>query len=396
MPWSRAPERRPASDPGVVLVSHSRDLAGAELCLVRLAQGMALRGIAPLVVVPAEGPLSAELRASGVEVAVLELAWWTAVAPESRVATLGRLRQVTSSALALRRLVRARGAKVVGTISSVIPGGALAARLAGARHVWHVRELYPTALLTPVIGLERMLGLIERLSAAVVVPTRRVAALFAGSAKVSVIPEGIDRRYFDEPRRAAGDAREAIGIARDRPAILVAGTVEPAKGQLHAVHVLAALGRRGIEAQLVLCGNTPNADYRREIERSAADLGVAARVHLLGFQRDLVPLYDAASALLVASRRESFGLTIAEAMARGVPVVATRSGGPEELVADRESGFLVPVGDEGAMADRLHTVLVDPARAERLGRAGRERAVEYHPDANLTRTLSAYGLSQEP
>jgi glycosyltransferase involved in cell wall biosynthesis len=384
--------RRGSRRTTVALVSHSQDLGGAELCLLRFARGLQQRGVAPLVILPSpRGPLADELEDAGIDMAKVDNAWWATEKRESPKDVVRRLADVASCTRATYRVLRENQVEVVGTASSVIPEGALAARLAGARHVWHVRELYPTDVLHPMLGVGPTLGIIQRLSSAVLVPSRRVGNLFGASAKVQVVPEGIDRRYFDEPRQDVASVRAEHRIASG-PIVMVAGTIEPAKGQLDAVRVLAGLAARGVVASLLLCGRAPHQAFNRELAETAAALGVAERLHLLGFHKNPIRFYDAADVLLVASQRESFGLTIVEAMARGVPVVATRCGGPEELVLDGITGCLVGTGDVEAMTDRIRAILGDRALAERLGARGRGEAGRYHPDANLAQTLAGYGL----
>ena len=94
---------------------------------------------------------------------------------------------------------------------------------------------------------------------------------------------------------------------------------------------------------------------------------------------------------VLPSLEEAFGLPLAEAMASGLPTVATRVGGMPELVVDGETGLLVPPDDAGALADALVRLLEDPALASRLGAGGRARAVErFSWDAVAERALSLY------
>jgi hypothetical protein len=385
--------RGPAPRHAVALVSHSRDLAGAELCLLRLAEGLRANGESPVVLVPGAGPLSSALRKADVEVALLSRnAWWTISRGTPPKVALSMLLDIPRSTYETYRVLRECGARVVGTASSVVPNGAFAAKLAGIPHVWHVRELYPSEILKPALGVGPTLRAIERLSRAVVAPSARVGALFDGSPRLEVSPEGIDRRFFDAPRATREAARREVGLAGGGALVLVAGTLESSKNQLDAVRVLARLRARGHDVRLLCCGNEPDAAYRAQVRDEAQQLGVAAHVTLRGFQPDLRPYFDAADLVLVPSRRDAFGLTVVEAMARGVPVIATRCGGPEELVDDGVTGFLVPIDDVDAMAARAAELLADPARARALGDAGRARAHRYHPDENLRRALATYGV----
>ena len=117
--------------------------------------------------------------------------------------------------------------------------------------------------------------------------------------------------------------------------------------------------------------------HARDLERLAGELGLGDRVRFAGWRygpADMPDVFRALSVLALPSKEpEPFGLVLLEAMACGVPVVATDHGGPSEICVAGETGLLVPPGDSGALAEALSSLLRDPARAEALGRAGRER-----------------------
>ena len=384
----------------VALVSHSAGIAGAEHCMLRLAQGLDAAHLRPIVVVPSTilnpsrpGPLTEELRKADIEFVTVFNPWWCANPALPTAVRWAFLPLSLHAAWKLRRLLHDTGVEVVGTMSSVVPGGAIAALLAGVRHVWHVREPYPMSTLRPTLGMAATLKLVGLLSSAVVVPSRNVAALFPAAGKVQVVPEGIDARFFDAPKPSRAEACRALGIPSGSRVLAVVGTVDPRKDPIGAIRVLARLVGRGVEACLVLCGSCSLPDYEQQVRDEAKALSVSDRVRFTGFLRDVVPVYDAADVLLVTSVRESFGLTIVEAMARGVPVVATRCGGPEELIADGETGFLVGVGDTEAMADRIAVLLDNGSVNASMIERARAFAARFHPAENLEKTLSSYGLS---
>lgn len=105
----------------------------------------------------------------------------------------------------------------------------------------------------------------------------------------------------------------------------------------------------------------------------AHDLGIWKRVHFAGRQEDLQPWYQAASLMVHAAQRESFGLVLAEAMACALPVVACAAAGPSEIIADGETGQLVPIDDEAGFWAAIEHYLRDPALARAHGMAGCER-----------------------
>jgi glycosyltransferase involved in cell wall biosynthesis len=102
---------------------------------------------------------------------------------------------------------------------------------------------------------------------------------------------------------------------------------------------------------------------------------LADRVRFVGVVDEVAPLLAAADLLLLPSETESFGLVALEAMASGVPVVASRVGGLPEVVEHGVTGYLAPVGDVEAMAELSLRILSDCAERKRFGEAGRERAV---------------------
>ena len=105
----------------------------------------------------------------------------------------------------------------------------------------------------------------------------------------------------------------------------------------------------------------------------ARDLGIADRVHFAGRQEDLLPWYQSACLMVHAAKRESFGLVLAEAMGCALPVVATASAGPSEIIADGETGRLIACDDEEGFTAAIEHYLADPALARSHGLAGRER-----------------------
>jgi glycosyltransferase involved in cell wall biosynthesis len=184
----------------------------------------------------------------------------------------------------------------------------------------------------------------------------RDAGLAAGVGRPEqyrVIPNGVDVARFDLPRAAVPGR------------VLFLGRLARQKRPDVALHALA----RVPGAELRLAGDGPE---RGDLERLAGELGVSERVRFLGYRDDVPALLAEASCLLVTSDYEGASLVIPEAMAAGVPVVATRAGGVEEVLDG--GGVVVARGDVDAVAHALTQVLSDGELAARLGDAGRARA----------------------
>ena len=197
------------------------------------------------------------------------------------------------------------------------------------------------------------------------------------SVQIDVVPNFVDAERF-RPRAPA---------RRDVPVLVHVSNFRPVKRVGDVLAVFAAI-RAERPARLRLVGDGPD---RAGLAAQAAALGLAAEVEFLGEQIDLPSVLCDADLFLLPSETESFGLVALEAMACGLPVVASAVGGLPEVIADGQTGVLCPMGDVGAMAAATRRLLDDaPARA-RLGGAGRRRAqTQFRLDPAVDRYVDIY------
>ena len=169
---------------------------------------------------------------------------------------------------------------------------------------------------------------------------------------------------------------------RERRLVYV-GNFIPGKGQDHAIAAFERVAPRFPDVRLCFAGGDMGLDknraFRAELEQRARRGPAAAQIEFSGPTDDLASIYNSAYGALNFSASESFSLTCQDASAFGLPIVATSSGGPQEIVDDAVTGFLVPVGDVDAMADRIGRLLADPKLATDMGRRGRELVAERFP-----------------
>jgi sugar transferase (PEP-CTERM/EpsH1 system associated) len=199
--------------------------------------------------------------------------------------------------------------------------------------------------------------------------------------KVLTIPNGVDTGRFAPHGRAA--ARRALGVPDGGVVIGSVGRLDPVKDHAGLLDAFARLARTRPETMLVLVGDGP---CRPALETKARDLGLGPRVRLVGERNDVAPLLPAMDVYVLPSIAEGISNTILEAMAAGLPVVATRTGGNPELVSDGVTGSLVPVRDVWALARTLEAYVVDRALREARGTAGRRRVHEQFSLDRMRRT----------
>jgi sugar transferase (PEP-CTERM/EpsH1 system associated) len=203
------------------------------------------------------------------------------------------------------------------------------------------------------------------------------------AAKVTVIHNGVDLERFDEGDRHA--ARRALGLSEAQTAIGTVGRLDPVKDQLGLLDAFARLAAVSADAVLVIAGDGP---CRAALERRRSEPDLSGRVLLLGDRPDVPVLLRALDVFALPSIAEGISNTILEAMASGLPVVATATGGNPEVVEAGVTGLLVPVGDRSALAAALGRYVADRHLAAVHGKAGRQRAVEHF---SVTRMAERYG-----
>jgi glycosyltransferase involved in cell wall biosynthesis len=166
-----------------------------------------------------------------------------------------------------------------------------------------------------------------------------------------------------------------LGASAEANLVLM-GNYDPRKGHREAIQAFQKIADKHPSARLLLYGSDMGLAGQRAnllaLEKTARDGPDGNRVEFCDFVADPAEALSHARAALSFSHSESFSLACQEASAHGIPVIATRSGGPEEIVEDGVTGFLVDVGDVDAMSQRMDALLSDPGLARKLGLAGAE------------------------
>jgi glycosyltransferase involved in cell wall biosynthesis len=375
-----APARR-----NILYVQSSSEIGGSDVCLLRLVAGLDRTRFRAFVVLPKEGPLSGALRAAGatvvVEPAMHRLSTRLGAAHYVRY-VLGYPRAVWR----LTRLIRREAVDLVHTNTLHALHGFAAAWLTRRPHVWHVREIVLQSRLMRRLEL----FLARRFADRIVAMSGAIAAMFAPAPRqLSVLHDGIDLHAFC-PRTAAVPAaaraassppapggpqvRRELGLADDDVVAGVVCRLDHWKG----VDVFLRAAARVPHAKFVVAGGPVEGreEFAASLHALARDLGVDVRFTGWRYRPERIAELHAALDVLVLPSvwPEPFGLVLLEAMASGKPVIATRHGGPVEIVAEGETGLLVTPGSVEELAAAMTTLLRDAALRERMGSAARARA----------------------
>jgi len=267
--------------------------------------------------------------------------------------------------------------------------GALAGRLAGTRVVLaHVHGLNRSknARRKLINGLvfrwvSRVLAVGEGVRQDVIRCNRAVKP-----EQVICLNNSIDCRRFASVTASREEVRRRLDLRPEAFAFVAVGRLAPTKGLTYLIRAFAAARAKQATCELVLVGEGRS---RRELEELAASLGVGNSVHFLGYRQDVELVLRGMDAFVMASVAEGMPGALLEAMASGLPCIATAVGAIPEVLENGRLGVLVPAEDVDALAGAMLKVCCDAGAFAESAALGREKVVQAYDHASLTRALDA-------
>ena len=365
------------SHPRIALYQpYPHSLAGLQTVVTQLAETLPAQGYEPLIISPEEGAFTEAVRARQLACLVCDpgTEWhvygrggksWSYLLSPKRLFALVRywfkLRgELRRNQIALLHCNDYRGVMLA----------APAARLAGIPVLWHMHgfvsswpaNLVAAALVQWTVPVSH--GMLDYLK----FPRRLLG-------RHEVIHNGVAAVSGDGPSLSR-EPEAAVPVA-EFPIVLAVGTLHPRKGYETLLRAFKRVSARMPQAECWIAGGEfGDGSHGRQLRELAASLGLAERVLFLGHSAEVEHLMERCAVLAVPSRVEVFGLVALEAMRAGKPVVACRTGGLPEIITHRETGVLVAPDDAVQMALALMEIIGNPRLAEKMGRAGRQRAQE--------------------
>lgn len=327
---------------------------GVERHVLGILNGLRVNGLSPLLVLFHDGELAAQAREQGINPVIL---------PNRNRALLATSRQ-------LAQILRQ------GKVDVVHVHGYKATVFCTLARRWHPFAMVKTEHGLPepkAAGLVRTLRnrlyysldyLATRVSGATVCYVTRDLRTYYAKAhaglRALVIPNGVsamDRQRFPRPAE----------MRRAWFNLVAVGRLDVVKGHHLAIEALAA-GNLSPDVHLHILGSGPR---QAELEALAGSLGIAERVHMAGFRRNVYDYIANCDVLLMPSLHEGLPYTLLEAMALGIPVIASRVGGLAEVIQDQVTGLLIAPGDAAALGNAIQRLGAEPPLRARLGEQGR-------------------------
>src|SRR5918992_1346531 len=383
-----------------MLVTADLGIGGAQESTRALSKYLPRTGCPTVVCTFGDGPLRREIEQRGVPVELLPGRRHSVLAlPLFIIEMLRRRRD-------LREIVAKHGADVVETQSL----GALAflvmtLRVGGNVQVWWRiqnqefmlrREHLPRFkfLLAPKRAAHRLLYRIgARIVDGIIAVSDDTARSFCETVgdvedKISVVLNAVDLELYPAAiDRAVVRAR--LGFAPGNHLMTMVGTFKRQKGHRYLVESVASVIPRFPDLRIVLVGD---GELAGEIKAQARGAGLGDTVYFLGTRRDVPELLAASDSFVLPSLWEGMSVALVEAMATGLPVIATAVSGTNQVMVDGVTGWLVPPGDPDALAEAITQLLSDPARAASMAAAGRKRvATSFNARSQAEQLASLFG-----
>jgi glycosyltransferase involved in cell wall biosynthesis len=349
-----------------LFVDHTAQLGGAELSLLDLAA----RTPNCRVALFEDGPFVKRLRDEGVDTVVADASALRAVRRNtSLLSGVAAFRGIWQSARAVARLGADCDVLYANSQKGWV-GTALASKFCGKPAVWHLRDMLTRQHFSRT-NIRVVVGLANRFASSVIANSKATKQAFidAGGRPdlVRVIYNGIHPGDFSE--------QHSHGEKPDGHTVACVGRLCQWKGQHVFVDAIAQTsGVRGLVIGEALFGED---DYAEQLREQADRLGITDRIEFMGFRKDVPELLAGCDILAhTAIAPEPFGRVIVEGMFAGAAVIATRGGGPSEIIDHGETGLLIPPGDPAALAATIKHLIHDADDAQRLVAAAAKAASE--------------------
>ena len=352
-----------------------QERGGAEEALLQYVSYRAGQGVRPRIVLLESGTLAQALTARGAIVSEIPA---------------GRLRNAWRWMLTVSRIVRiARRERHDLILAWMVKGhayGGVAGLITGIPRVYYQFGLPDLSPVDRVCRLVPATGAVGCSNFA----TREQQAKVRHPVLSVLLAADIGR--FEKVRHlSAAQLKRQLGFDPDQPLVGIVGRLQRWKGMHVFAEAMARVirGRPGCQGVIVGGPHDLEPDYAKWLQERVRALGLQNKLALVGKQTNVPEWMQAMDIFVHASDREPFGIVVVEAMSLGKPVIATKPGGPEEIIEDQKNGILVPFGDADALGDAIITCLSQPAFAARIGFEARQRALSFTPEVFGSRLVES-------
>jgi glycosyltransferase involved in cell wall biosynthesis len=358
----------------ILFLHSSSDLYGASKILLAINELCAKKGHEITVVLSEDGPLAPKLKALGATIVITDLG----ILRRQYLNPAGMLNRLVANFKAYTTLTELCKSKQIDLIYSnttgVIVGVFVAAKL-GIRHLWHIHEIIEKPILLFRL-LSRLINTKNNQAIAVSEAVKKHWTKYVHPNKIDVLYNGVDYWLFEN---TASDLRQTLRLQPDTILIGMMGRVHFWKGQDYFVHIAGEIFKSHKNVHFLIVGDAfAGYEYLHDNINNLIDANhLQGKVTQLPYRSDITNIYGALDIFILPSLLpDPAPAVVTEAMAAGLPVVATQQGGAVEMIENNVSGLLIPINDAAAAAKIMEPLLMSETYRKNMGMQAKKRMQE--------------------
>ncbi|MCP5346815.1 MAG: glycosyltransferase family 4 protein [Gammaproteobacteria bacterium] len=364
----------------VLFVSHTPNLTGgADFCLKEILENIDREKVSPHVVLPkntatAKSGFVNFLSEHEIPFSLSEIIHWIDYSSYGKVSRrrliLRFFRTLPARIVSFVKIVNQNKIDLIYTNTVTVVEGALAAKITGKPHIWHIHEaISGNNDLLPIFPEKWHRRVIDCLSNKKIFPSSYLAfqvyQFYKGSEKSIIVPNGVDISRFKPDKTARSWLSKLIEIADSTNRIVSVGNLTESKRMDDYIRAVALSESARGKCVFIIIGSGKS-QKRDSLIALSKQLGVFDKVKIISWSGQIEKIIAGSDVLVITSGQETFGRTAIEAMACGVPVVSTDCGGPGEIIDHGETGLLTPVGSPEQTAAAIDRLMLDPDYADSI------------------------------
>lgn len=360
----------------ILYIAHSSSVYGTGKVLIDLLKYLDKTKFKPTVVLPDSGPGMEVFSSMKINTIILPInPYWM---PTSGY-YYNFLKAFKKRVDALVKVIEEENIELVHSQTPYLLDGAIAAKIMGIPQISHVHYLFDKFPEPPVLKYLRLSKasygkMIDELSDAVVVVSNAAKlslAPFVAENKISVIYNGIEIDKFTE--RKNNDLRNELGLSDEDLLICTIGRISKEKGLEDIVNAANIIVQKRNHIKFLIIGNEQDKHYANRIKTMVSSQNLNHSFLFLGFRKDIPKILGQIDIFVMSSKNEGLSFVCLEAMAARKVIVATRCGGPEEIIVDGQTGILVNVNNPKMMAEAILNLIENEKTRLEMGSKGRLR-----------------------
>ncbi|MBN1622153.1 MAG: glycosyltransferase family 4 protein [Endomicrobiales bacterium] len=336
----------------ILFISNLIKIGGGERNLLDLVSNLDRDKFAPVVICPEEGPLTEELNKKGIQVIITKFGIAKKVfgfIPVISISTISTFYNIIKN----EKIDLINSNSYQGVLFTGIPAKLCKIPLVWTMHMWRLGS-----------GIQGIL--INYFVSKVIAVSNAVKNYFIANSpvpesKIETVFLGIDTKKYTKLNKRS-DIRNEFAVKDNGPLIAIVGRFQAIKGHIYFFEAAKLIKKEVPEIKFMVVGERifdrkDDKDYPGQIKQIISDFGLENDVIFTGYRTDIPDILSAIDVLVMSSLKETFGLVLLEAMAANIPVVSTRCGGPEDIIEDSASGFLVKNMDPLSISNAVIKVL---------------------------------------